>query len=123
MNTPPKAVLGPPEREQIATESIAATIRRALRFGAGRPTPAELAEVEQLLRGHITALLTEARETAHDQGPVEATACPMASRLKGIEQRLAEGRADGSLAAHVQVHLLARDCQWLLAHYTARAGW
>ncbi|MFE7313906.1 DUF6415 family natural product biosynthesis protein [Streptomyces sp. NPDC057555] len=123
MKTPPKAVPSLPDRERIATETIAATIRRALHFGAGRPTPGELAEVEQLLRRHLTVLLTEVREAAPPQHPLVAEECQMASRCRGIEQHMAEGHADGPLAAHVQVHLLARDCQWLLAHYTARAGW
>lgn len=124
MNNPQKTVLGLQQRLRLDTETISATIRWALHFGAGRPTPGELAEAEGLLRGHIAVLLTEVREEAPDQkNPSGAEVCQMTSRLKAIGRQMAEGLGDSPLAAHVKVRHLARDCQWLLAHYTARAGW
>ncbi|AJC59495.1 DUF6415 family natural product biosynthesis protein [Streptomyces sp. 769] len=101
----------------------AETIRHALHLGAGRPSPTELAEAAETLTGHIALLLTEVRETAQVSRPFCVGAADCAGRFHGIERHMNQGLGDGPLSAHVQVHLLARDCQWLLAHHTARVGW
>ncbi|GGX48224.1 DUF6415 family natural product biosynthesis protein [Streptomyces noursei] len=110
-------------RDPIDAETIAATIRHALHLGAGRPSPGELTEAAETLTGHIALLLTEARETAHASRPVCTEGADCAGRFHGIERQMKRGLGDSALSAHVQVHLLARDCQWLLAHHTARVGW
>ncbi len=107
----------------IDAETISMTIRRALRLGSGRPKLGELADVAEDLRGHVALLLVEAREAAGRRWPAGCEVHHVTARFDGIEQRTQQGLGDGALSAHVHVHQLARDCQWLLAHYTAREGW
>ncbi|QHC25778.1 DUF6415 family natural product biosynthesis protein [Streptomyces sp. GS7] len=107
----------------IVADTISRTIRRALCLGSGRPELGELAEVAEDLRGHVELLLVEARERAGCQSPTGCEVHHITARFDGIEQQTRRGLGDGALSAHVHVHQLARDCQWLLAHYTAREGW
>ncbi|MEK2475921.1 DUF6415 family natural product biosynthesis protein [Streptomyces noursei] len=107
----------------IDAETISRTIRQALRLGSGRPELGELAEVAEDLRGHVALLLVDAREAAGHRWPAGCEVHRVTTRLDGIEQQTQRNLGDGALSAHVHVHQLARDCQWLLAHYTAREGW
>lgn len=102
----------------IDVETIGETIRRALSLGAGRPDLATLVELEELLRGHIALLLPEAREMARRCRPTDDQ---LRTRLDGIAGQMNRGLGHGVLSAHVQVHQLARDCQYLLALVTAEA--
>ncbi|MFH8569577.1 DUF6415 family natural product biosynthesis protein [Streptomyces sp. NPDC017993] len=107
---------------RIDAETISETIHRALQFGLGRPELSEMTELEEELHGHIALLLAEARkpDRMQWQGSVEAPS--LTGRLDCIERQARQGLGRGALAAHVQVHQLARDCQWLLAWLTAEVG-
>ncbi|KUL35681.1 hypothetical protein ADL22_26515 [Streptomyces sp. NRRL F-4489] len=98
----------------IDSEAISETIRQALLFGCVRPSRDELAATDEVLRGHIPLLLAEARKAAGPQLP------PDPHRLSRIEKHLAVPLGTGMLSADAEVHQRARDCQWLLAYYTAR---
>ncbi|MGD3105816.1 DUF6415 family natural product biosynthesis protein [Streptomyces sp. YGL11-2] len=104
---------------RIDAETISETIREALRVGSGRPDLTTLAALEEVLRGHVALLLTEAREMARGRWPSGCEVSRLTARLDGIERQMRQGLGDGALSAHVQVHQLARDCQWLLAHHAA----
>ncbi|WP_158795002.1 DUF6415 family natural product biosynthesis protein [Streptomyces sp. NRRL S-337] len=105
----------------IDAETISATISRALRLGSGRPDLGALAELEEELRGHVAALLPVARASAQRLWPSSIEAHRLTARLDGIERQAELGPAVDVFTAHVQVQLLARDCQWLLTRYTAEA--
>ncbi|MFG2397078.1 DUF6415 family natural product biosynthesis protein [Streptomyces lydicus] len=115
MDRPPDATIDLP----IDEDTITATLHQALRTGSGCPDLDELGALEEKLRGHIALLLPRARESARLlwHGSIEAHR--LTARLDGIERQACQGLGDGPLAAHVQVHQLARDCQWLLARHTA----
>ncbi|MFJ8675747.1 DUF6415 family natural product biosynthesis protein [Streptomyces sp. NPDC093589] len=117
---------GPTERFApalpIDAETISETIRRARQLGSGRPELSEMVELEEELRGHIALLLTEARKPDRARGQGNMEAQRLTGRLDSIERQTRQGLGRGALAAHVQVHQLARDCQWLLARHTAEVG-
>ncbi|GAA2690532.1 DUF6415 family natural product biosynthesis protein [Streptomyces lunalinharesii] len=102
-------------QDAIDTTTISETIRQALRFGSIRPSRDELAATDEALRGHVALLLAEARQTTVPQPPDR-------HRLDGIEKRLAIPLGTGMLSTDAEVHQRARDCQWLLAHFTAGRG-
>ncbi|MFC9736595.1 DUF6415 family natural product biosynthesis protein [Streptomyces noursei] len=108
------------ERESLPVdvELISATVRRALRLGSGRPAPGTLTELEEELRGHMALLLPEIHESAKRLWPSSIEAHRLKTRLDGIERQLQQGLGQGSLSAQIQVHQLARDCQFLLARHT-----
>ncbi|MFI1736564.1 DUF6415 family natural product biosynthesis protein [Streptomyces sioyaensis] len=103
----------------VDVEAISATIRRALCLGSGRPEPDALTELEEELRGHIALLLPEVRESARRLWPNSVDAHRLKARLDGIERQTRQGLGQGTLSAHVQIHQLARDCQYLLTRHTA----
>ncbi|MFF4602718.1 DUF6415 family natural product biosynthesis protein [Streptomyces sp. NPDC001339] len=105
----------------IDRETISTTIQRALRVGSGRPAPGVLRDLEEELRGHIGLLLLEVRKPARypEAGSIEEHR--LKARLDGIERHTRQGLGQGALSAHVQVHQLARDCQYLLAWHMAEA--
>lgn len=105
----------------VDVEAISATIRRALCLGSGRPDPDALIELEEELRGHIALLLPEVRGSARKLWPNSIEAHRLKARLDGIERQTRQGLGQGTLSAHVQVHQLARDCQYLLARHTAES--
>ncbi|MFJ5677460.1 DUF6415 family natural product biosynthesis protein [Streptomyces sp. NPDC093097] len=107
------AASGPPP---VDVETISETIRRALRFGSIRPSREELAATDEALRGHVAVLLADLHETA-------GRYLPDRHRVGRIEQLMADPLGKGILSADAEVHQRARDCQWLLAYHTARAGW
>lgn len=71
------------------------------------------------MRGHIALLLPEVRGSARKLWPNSIEAHRLKARLDGIERQTGQGLGQGTLSAHVQVHQLARDCQYLLAQHTA----
>ncbi|QRX91169.1 DUF6415 family natural product biosynthesis protein [Streptomyces noursei] len=103
----------------VDAETITTTIRRALRLGFGRPAPGALTHLEEELSGHIALLLPEVRESARRLWPSSIEAHRLEARLDSIERQLSRGLGQGVLSAHIQVHQLARDCQYLLARHTA----
>ncbi|MER7987070.1 DUF6415 family natural product biosynthesis protein [Streptomyces noursei] len=108
MDRPPDATRDVP----IDTETIADTIRQALRFGSIRPSREELAATDEALRGHVALLLAEARRTTSPHPPDRY-------RLDRISKHLAFPLGKGVLSEYAEVPQRARDCQWLLAHFTA----
>ncbi|MFH9248252.1 DUF6415 family natural product biosynthesis protein [Streptomyces lydicus] len=118
----------PPQPQSLRAEvypvdaaTISETIGQALRTGAGPIDLNEMATLAETLRGHIALLLIEAREATSQLGRGTLEAHQTATRLGGIEQTFRRPLASLPLAAHVQVHQLARACQWLLARHTAGA--
>lgn len=77
-----------------------------------------MAELDELLRGHIALLLPDARKTVRRRWPTDHQ---LVTRLNGIVGQMNRGLGHGVLSAHVQVHRMARDCQYLLAMLTAEA--
>lgn len=96
----------------VDVETISATIRKALRFGSIRPSREELAATDEALRGHVALLLAEARRIRGPQPPDP-------HRIDRIEKHLAYPLGKGMLSADAEVPQRARDCQWLLAYFTA----
>ncbi|MGV4923683.1 hypothetical protein K2224_01385 [Streptomyces sp. BHT-5-2] len=105
----------------IDSETISETIQRALRVGSGRPAPGILTELEEELRGHIALLLPEVRKQARHPGTGSIEEHRLKARLDAIERHTRQGLGQGALSAHVQVHQLARGCQYLLARHIAGA--
>ncbi|MEK2473692.1 DUF6415 family natural product biosynthesis protein [Streptomyces noursei] len=119
MDRPSNATLDVP----IDANTIADTIRRALGFGASRPSREELADTDEELRGHVALLLDAMRRTAACRMPNSFETQHLTKRMDQIEQQLAHPFGQGVLPPCAEVHQRARDCQWLLAHHTARVGW
>ncbi|MFH8628435.1 DUF6415 family natural product biosynthesis protein [Streptomyces lydicus] len=105
----------------VDAETISETVRNALRSGAGPIALDTMTTLAETLRGHIALLLIEAREATSQLGRGTLEAHRAVARLDSIEQQFRRPLASRPLSAHVQVHQLARDCQWLLARYTAEA--
>ncbi|MGX1852071.1 DUF6415 family natural product biosynthesis protein [Streptomyces sp. NPDC055299] len=76
----------------------------------------ELTELESELRGHIDRLLPAVRESVDKLWHGGTVWHQRISRLDGIERQVGQGLGAGVLSAHVQVQLLAKDCQWLIDH-------
>ncbi|MFG2287263.1 DUF6415 family natural product biosynthesis protein [Streptomyces sp. NPDC048595] len=112
-------VAGVDQAPPIDAETISETIRSALCAGAGPIDLDEITALAETLRGHIALLLIEARQAAERVGRETFDAHQTATRLGSIEQQFRRPLAPCPLSAHVQVHQLARDCQWLLARHTA----
>ncbi|WP_407555455.1 DUF6415 family natural product biosynthesis protein [Streptomyces sp. Pv4-95] len=100
----------------IDAETIGETIRRALGMGAAPLDAEAMAEVEEVLSGHIGLLLPEVRKAAEQLPPSSAEAHRLRARLDCIQQQ-SQLQAHHALRVHVQVQLLARDCHWLLARH------
>ncbi|WP_146022242.1 DUF6415 family natural product biosynthesis protein [Streptomyces sp. CB02959] len=99
----------------IDSETIADTIRQALRLGSIRPSREELVATDEALRGHVALLLVEARRITSPHPPDRY-------RLDRITKHMAFSLGKGILSAYAEVPQRARDCQWLLAYYTASRG-
>ncbi|MFI0218830.1 DUF6415 family natural product biosynthesis protein [Streptomyces lydicus] len=109
------------EDAPIDWETISATICSALRTGSGPIDLDKVTALAETLRGYIALLLIEAREAASPVKRATLEAHQVASRLASVEQQLHGPLASRPLSAHVQVHQLARDCQWLLARHAVEA--
>ncbi|QRX90669.1 DUF6415 family natural product biosynthesis protein [Streptomyces noursei] len=112
----------PLEQTPIDADSISETIRQALHFGSVRPSRDERAAVDEILRGHVRLLLGDVRAaTERQRHSFEAE--QLLKRMERIEQHMVHPFGQGLLTADAEAHQRARDCQWLLAHHTARVGW
>ncbi|UQA91417.1 DUF6415 family natural product biosynthesis protein [Streptomyces halobius] len=105
--------------DPIDEETIQSTIDRAQELRDASPCADELSELEEELRGHIARLLPEARKPTRHLGLGSIEEHRLTARLDAIERLTRQGPGQGALAAHVQVHQLARGCQYLLARHTA----
>ncbi|MFI1203576.1 DUF6415 family natural product biosynthesis protein [Streptomyces sp. NPDC020883] len=106
----------------VDAETIAATIRQALQFGASQPGRDVLAETDETLRGHVALLLDVNWKMAANQ-PNSFENYQLRKRLERIAQHMTHTFGQGALTVEAEVHQRARDCQWLLAQHTARVGW
>lgn len=101
-------------------ETIRASIVRALRADSSRLDPADLADLQSLLRGHIALLLPSARAPVDRPWHGDGECSAQKARVDAINRQLGERTGDGSpfmTLAHVQI--LVRDCQWLYAVHMA----
>lgn len=111
-----------PPRPDPARPSVdVATVQRTIDQGRGlRDLPLtmeSLADLERLLRGHITLLLPQAHAATERLPHDSAARHVYISRTEAIERQAEQGLGEGTLSAHVQVAQLARDCQWLLERH------
>ncbi|MEW1677166.1 DUF6415 family natural product biosynthesis protein [Streptomyces noursei] len=96
----------------VDVETISATIRQALRLGSNRPSREKLAATDEALRGHVALLLAEARRASSPHPPDRY-------RLDRISKHMPFPLGTGMLSTYAEVPQRARDCQWLLAYFTA----
>ncbi|MFI2257633.1 DUF6415 family natural product biosynthesis protein [Streptomyces tubercidicus] len=122
MDRPPAATLDLVQRVSIDAVTISETISQALSMGVTPLDLDALVELDEELREHIALLLPEACETARHLAPADADVHRLRTRLSGIDQEARLPLPRVVFLAHVQVQLLARDCQWLLARHTAEGG-
>ncbi|MFE6741438.1 DUF6415 family natural product biosynthesis protein [Streptomyces tubercidicus] len=122
MDRPPAATLDPPPRVSIDAATISKTISRALSMGVAPLDLNALVELDNELREHIALLLPKECETTRHVAPADAEAHRLRARLAGIGRQTRLPLPRAGLLVHVQVQLLARDCQWLLARQTAEDG-
>lgn len=121
MDRPPAATLDLMAQVSIDAATISGTISRALSMGVAPLDLDALVELDKELREHIALLLPKACEPARPPAPADSEAHRLRARLSGIDQQTRPPRPRAAFLAHVQVQLLARDCQWLLARHTAEA--
>ncbi|MFF0624175.1 DUF6415 family natural product biosynthesis protein [Streptomyces sp. NPDC004296] len=101
-------------------DTIRSTLVRAQDLRDTSPCTDELAELDRLLRGHIAILLPEAQAATDKlwRGSMEWSR--RTGRLSEIRFRSEQGLGASRLSALVQINLLARDCEWLLADHKVR---
>ncbi|WP_407553046.1 DUF6415 family natural product biosynthesis protein [Streptomyces sp. Pv4-95] len=104
----------------IDVHTIDGTIVRAMSMSRERLDADRLAELDELLRGHIALLLPPIRETAAKLWHGGTAWYQQAARLDGIARQAETEISSTPFAALVQVQLLARDCQWLLNQHTGQ---
>ncbi|MFE4371464.1 DUF6415 family natural product biosynthesis protein [Streptomyces sp. NPDC056835] len=95
------------------------TVDRARQVSSGTRTRDELSELAAALRGHIGELLPVARSRADRLWRGGTDWYRLTARLDSVQRHAEEELGDGVLAAHVQVRLLALDCQWLLERHAS----
>ncbi|MEC4017670.1 DUF6415 family natural product biosynthesis protein [Streptomyces sp. H27-D2] len=95
------------------------TIQKSIGHGlAERSAPLrieELAQLEQLLRGHIHLLLPDVDAKVDRLWHGGTEWYRRRARLDGIRRQVDQGLGPGLLSAQLQIHQLARDCRWLLS--------
>lgn len=121
-DVPPRPSEESSEADQfpVDVDVIRETIAQAHELRDLSTATAELADVAERLRGHIGLLLPDA-QAATDKlwhGSIEWSRST--GRLSGVRHQIKQGLGAGTLAAHVQVNQLARDCIWLLDKYMAQ---
>ncbi|MDT0459632.1 DUF6415 family natural product biosynthesis protein [Streptomyces sp. DSM 41527] len=122
MDRPPAAALDSTPQVSIDAATISKTISRALSMGAAPLDLDALVELYNELCEHIGFLLPKPCETTRHAAPADAEAHRLRARLAGIGRQARLPLPRAGLLVHVQVQLLARDCQWLLARHTAEDG-
>ena len=108
------------ELELVDVLTIEETLARAQALRGTTPDLSELAELKQLLRGHIALLLPYAQSATDNlwRGSVEWSA--RMGRLSGIRFQFKQAPGQGRHSTHVQINQLTRDCQWLLDDHKER---
>ncbi|MFJ9031094.1 DUF6415 family natural product biosynthesis protein [Streptomyces sp. NPDC102274] len=110
-------------RQTPNLNAVRATINQADAAGHGVGTRADLTDIANQLQAHIEALLPAGRAHAAQMWRGGQCWYSLTARLDRIQNQIGEGLGVGVLGAHVQVRLLAVDCQWLLERYgSERAG-
>lgn len=107
------------EQLPIDAPTCEAAISRGRHAGRSALSMQELADLAEELRGQIQLLLP-ARHAVVRLWPEGPEWHRHQARLKSIEQTLGDGLGDTLFSAHVQVQLMARDCEWLLANRMRR---
>lgn len=108
-----------PQRAPIDTATIGETIRRGLALSSSPLDLTAMACLHEDLRGHVALLLPGARDEAGRLWRGGTAWYQRAARLDGIARQAEQPLPADPFAALVQVQLLARDCEWLLAQHTA----
>ncbi|MFI9029940.1 DUF6415 family natural product biosynthesis protein [Streptomyces sp. NPDC053560] len=101
----------------IDKERIRHTLMRVRNSRLQRADALTLAELEQMLRGHIGLLLLDVREAVDRLWRGSTDWNGRATRLDLIEHQLRHGLGRGPLADQIQVRTLAHDCEWLLTEH------
>ncbi|MEV0598569.1 DUF6415 family natural product biosynthesis protein [Streptomyces sp. NPDC050315] len=96
-----------------------ATIHSALARAQSTAQIEALAEVEQLLRGHIALLLPEVQRQVEDLSPRCGDWYRGTAHLRAIRAQVRHGLGDSSTDARRQIDQLASDCRWLLTQHEA----
>ncbi|RYJ26495.1 hypothetical protein CU044_3788 [Streptomyces sp. L-9-10] len=104
-------------RQTPTLSAVQATIDQADAAGRGVGTRTDLAGIADQLQAHIKALLPAGRAHAAQMWRGDTSWYSLTARLDRIQNQIGEGLGEGVLGAHVQVRLLAVDCQWLLERY------
>jgi hypothetical protein len=77
-------------------------------------TTAVLTDLESRLREHVACSFRTPVPRPSACGPYSTAGYLLRSRIEAIERQAEQGLGEGTLAVHVQVAQLARDCRWLL---------
>ncbi|MGW6744193.1 DUF6415 family natural product biosynthesis protein [Streptomyces sp. NPDC055025] len=85
--------------------------------GHGAGAHEELAGLATDLRAYATEMLPAAQAQVDQMWRGSREWYVLGSRLHNISTDAEQPLAGGTLAAHVQVRLLALDCEWLLTRY------
>jgi hypothetical protein len=109
----------PPDADSIDTAVIRETVRLGLLLSSGPLDLEAMTGLHEALRGHVALLLPGVREDADRLWRGGTAWYQRAARLDGIARQAEQALAVDPFAALVQVQLLARDCEWLLAQCTA----
>ncbi|MFF3754557.1 DUF6415 family natural product biosynthesis protein [Streptomyces sp. NPDC002018] len=104
-------------RQADATSAVRTVINRARAVGYRAGTHEELDRLATDLRGYATELLPAAQAEVERMWRGSREWYVLSSRLHSISTDAEQPLATGTLAAHVQVRLLALDCEWLLTRY------
>ncbi|MFE4370505.1 DUF6415 family natural product biosynthesis protein [Streptomyces sp. NPDC056835] len=104
-------------RQTLTLSAVRATIDQADAAGRGVGSRADLAGIADQLRAHIEELLPIGRAHAEQMWRGDTSWYSLTARLDRIQNQIGEGLGVEVLGAHVQVRLLAVDCQWLLERY------
>ncbi|WP_066950860.1 DUF6415 family natural product biosynthesis protein [Streptomyces lushanensis] len=104
-------------RQTDATSAARSAIDRARGVGYRAGTHEELDLLATDLRAYVTEMLPVAQAQAERMWHGSREWYVLNSRLHSISTEAEQPLATGTLAAHVQVRLLALDCEWLLTHF------
>ncbi|WP_405985798.1 DUF6415 family natural product biosynthesis protein [Streptomyces sp. NBC_00872] len=104
-------------RQTDATSAVQAAIDRARAVGYRAGTQEELDRLTTDLRAYATEMLPVAQAQVDQMWRGSREWYVLSSRLHSISTDAEQPLAGGTLAAHVQVRLLALDCEWLLTRY------